>query len=839
MILAQNRAQKRLDGWFLAQEIRMGALKQLRSGSPLSDFPLSDSSDQSDASDQSDQSDRGAQAQPAAASAQSRSLVQAQLFEAVCRELPISIRPGEIFAGTQADAFARTYALINPEFRVETFAGYCDPMAVYNDITPAPELGLTAERIKGVRDFWAGEEFAAALGKVYAKTGLETGEVVYFVEQVTGHTIADFAPALSGGLLQLIEQAKAQAAKSTGATRDFFEAMQVSLSSAIILAERYAQLAEDMARNEADAERKAEFERIAATCCRVPCEGARNLYEAIQSFILLWMAMTFEQCPNPYAFSVGNLDRILQPFYDMQPVARESAIHLVRHLLLLFCVGDRNWAISQNIMVGGRDERGSDLTCAMTTIILEAFYRSNTPQPALSVKLHAGTPDAVYDAMTPFFTTPGSVTPSFFNDDVLFDALRRKGIAEEDLPNYAIAGCQEPLIMGKESGNTTNSWLNLGKVLELTIHGGVSAISGERIGLGFEELGLDARAPLADPERLKAAFWKQLDYFLPRMEAAANGCVRALALLPVPFLSAFMGGLETGRDMRDVSAQGTKYNASGCLIHGLSVVADSFATITHLSAQAPEKLSALPEALRKNFTGFEDLRDLCLSAPKFGNDDDRADSLAVEIARDVSQRVHSLRNPWNNPFLPDWSTPSTHLLYGYLVGATPDGRAARAMLGYGVDPTAGMATHGLPPRIMSAHKLPFTDFLGGYASHIGLDPQMVRRRGNGGDGEEQCDEAGKQRSSGRFMAAMRNYVLNPLFGFCDAARKGGYYVYFNVDSAKNLRRLLADPKRLAPSGVYIMRIHGTFVNFLDLSPAIQEDIIARLDPDSTRIGEAA
>jgi choline trimethylamine-lyase len=458
----------------------------------------------------------------------------------------------------------------------------------------------------------------------------------------------------------------------------------------------------------------------------------------------------------------------------------------------------------------------------MTTIVLEAFYKSNYPQPSLSVKLHAGTPDEVYDAMSPFFTTPGSLTPSFFNDDVVFEVLKRKGIEAEDAPYYSIAGCQEPLIMGKESGNTTNSWLNLAKVLELTIHGGKSAISGKQIGLTYEQMGLDPQSPIKDMASFKTAFWKQLDYFLPRMAKSANGCTEALGLLPVPFLSCFMGGMETGRDMRDVTAKGTKYNASGCLIHGLSVVTDSFAAVDYVSRKSPDALVDLPKALLADFKGYEALRDMLLAAPKYGNDITSVDQLAVEVARDVSARVSVLKNAFGNQFLPDWSTPSTHLLYGYWVGATPDGRYSRKMLGYGIDPTAGMATKGLVARIMSMHNLPYKDFLGGYASHIGLDAGLMKVFGKDG-----------------FMREMRDMVIGPLFGYSESAPGAGYYVYFNVDTAKHLRKILANPKELVPSGIYIMRIHGTFVNFLDLSPAIQEDIIARLDPESTKVGSGA
>lgn len=771
----QNARTVRLDGWFIIQELRMQTLQAWeRDGVSLS---------------------------PA--------LRQARLLEVVCRELPLTIRAGEIFAGTQADAFARTYALINPAFRVETFAGYCDPTAVFDDITPDPARGLTQQRIDHVRAFWAQHEYAQALGRVYAETGVETGEVVYFVEQVTGHTIADFRPALAQGLPALIAQTPN-------------EATAVALNAALLLADRYAELAEAMAAAENDPVRQAELRRITRTCRRVLRTGATDLYEAMQAYILLWMTMAIEQAPNPYAFSVGNLDRILQPYFVMAPIDHEVAVELTRHFLTLFNVGDRHWAISQNIMVGGRDAQGHDLTCDMTMVVLDAFYSGNMPQPALSVKLHAHTPDAVYQAMEPFFTTPGSVTPSLFNDDVLFDVLRAKGIADDDLADYAIAGCQEPLIMGQESGNTTNSWLNLAKVLELTLHGGKSAISGAQIGLGYAELGLDPQQPLRDMARVKAAFWRQLDYMLPRMARAANACTQALALLPVPFLSAFMGGLASGIDMRDTETQGTKYNASGCLIHGLSLVADSLAAIETLAHTAPQLLEQLPAALANDFAGFESLRHRALAAPKYGNDLPLPDELATEIAEGVSRRILALRNPWGNPFLPDWSTPSTHVLYGYWVGATPDGRKARTMLGYGIDPTAGMATGGFPTRVLSMHKLPYRHFLGGYASHIGLDRAMLA-------------EAGARRG---FMAALRDYVLAPLFGY-RTSQPGGYYVYFNIDSADHLRAVLADPQQYAPTGIYIMRIHGTFVNFLDLSPAIQEDIITRLDSRSTRFAPGA
>ena len=189
--------------------------------------------------------------------------------------------------------------------------------------------------------------------------------------------------------------------------------------------------------------------------------------------------------------------------------------------------------------------------------------------------------------------------------------------------------------------------------------------------------------------------------------------------------------------------------------------------------------------------------------------------------------VSNLKNPVGNNYLADWSTPSTHLLYGYWVGATPDGRKSRSMLGFGVDPRPEADRSGLPNRLLSAWKLPFLKMTGGYASHIGL------RQTSAGDAEN-LEEKG---------IWMWDNVIKPLFrlGTCASLRgpasqsgiepvESPYYVYFNVDSANHLRKVLKNPKKYAPSGIYIMRIHGTFVNFLDLSPAIQEDIIMRLEP---------
>lgn len=167
-------------------------------------------------------------------------------------------------------------------------------------------------------------------------------------------------------------------------------------------------------------ERKKELDRLISTLEKVPAFGAETLFEAIQSFMLLWSVMCLEQAPNPFAFSVGNADRIFEPYRAKEMLSREESAALFKHFLLFFNVGSRSWAISQNILIGGKDNAGNDLTNPTSFALLDAYYAMNFPQPILSVKLHKNTPDCMYQELGRFFFTPGCLTPSLFNDDAVF-----------------------------------------------------------------------------------------------------------------------------------------------------------------------------------------------------------------------------------------------------------------------------------------------------------------------------------------------------------------------------------------------------------------------------------
>jgi formate C-acetyltransferase len=159
-LFIEERSKKRLDGWFIIKRIQREC-EETFTGLP-------------------------------------RELKAANTLREVARRIPLTISEHSVFAGTQSDSFARSYALINPAFEVESFSGYCDPTAVFNDIEPSDEI--TREQIEELRVINKRSEYVAALDQTYAKVTQYTGEVVFFIEQVTGHVVPDMKALLSEGV---------------------------------------------------------------------------------------------------------------------------------------------------------------------------------------------------------------------------------------------------------------------------------------------------------------------------------------------------------------------------------------------------------------------------------------------------------------------------------------------------------------------------------------------------------------------------------------------------------------------------------------------------------------
>ena len=222
----------------------------------------------------------------------SEELKKAYLLTEVVKEIPLFIDENAIFVGTQRDAFAKSYALINPSFTVAGFSGYCDPLAIYGDIEPNEEF--TEERIKRVKDYVSKSSMVKMLNETYSSAEIYTKEVLFFVEQVTGHVIPDFRGALKYGIDALINEANSKEG-------DFYKSASIALSAVKILISRYLDIIAEQKKT-CKKERFLELELLEKTLVKISSSGADNLYEALQLYILLWTVMCLEQAPNPYAF---------------------------------------------------------------------------------------------------------------------------------------------------------------------------------------------------------------------------------------------------------------------------------------------------------------------------------------------------------------------------------------------------------------------------------------------------------------------------------------------------------------------------------------------------------
>jgi formate C-acetyltransferase len=388
----------------------------------------------------------------------------------------------------------------------------------------------------------------------------------------------------------------------------------------------------------------------------------------------------------------------------------------------------------------------------------------------------------------------GGGMPTIVNNKVVVRSMMENGASLEDARNAVIAGCQEFLVQGAENARTTASWFSLPKCLELTLNRGRSMLSGKF-------LGIDTGNPYeaCSYEEFEKMFRDQVDYFIEKVVESANRCDVLLAeKRPVPFISTIMNDcIEKGRDFRK---DGARYNYSGFLCHGVANTADSLAVIKKLVFEERETtMPELVEALKDNWEGHEKLLDKVRSVPKYGNDNDYVDTIAVRIAERISNTVPRFKNNYGGKFRPGFSTPSTHVLYGRKCAATPDGRKHKDNFAYGFGPMEGCSLEGPTAVINSCTKFPHWKAYHGLAFNLSFPPSAVK-------GEEGIK---------RLESIVKVYL-----------KKGGRYVHFNIQDVETLKRAQKEPEKYKD---LIVRVHGMSAYFVNLDPLIQEDIIKRIE----------
>ncbi|MDH7567996.1 MAG: pyruvate formate lyase family protein [Armatimonadota bacterium] len=598
-----------------------------------------------------------------------------------------------------------------------------------------------------------------------------------------GHTVLGFDQLLAEGTEGIRARIqRAQAGESDPEKRAFRDALLVVCDGLDAFAARYARAARNAAAGEGDPRRRAELEAIAARCEWVPRRGARTFPEALQSF---WFVHLLDGCDSP-----GRIDQFLLPYYQHDREAgllsAEEAQAWMDHLWKRFN-DTRSW----NVCVGGLLPDGRDGTNDLTYMAIEATRRCQKVAPNLSLRVHPGTPRALWQKAIECIET-GVGMPALYNDEVLIPALTRYGIPVEEARDYALNGCCQVDIQGRSHMGLEDGELNLLKCLELALHDGFDPVQQRQVG---PRTG-NARA-FTSFEEVWSAYTAQVEFFTRRMIAAANAVQQAHAeTSPNLLRSLFVADcIEKGVDFK---AGGARYNHGQILTQGIANTADSLAAIRRLVFEERVlTMDTLLDALDGNFPD-EGLRQLLLRrAPKFGNDEPEVDALAARVIDHFYRHLNTYRT-WRGGVYGGGSIVFVRApLFGSHVGATPDGRRAGAPLADSVGPSQGRDTHGPTAMFQSVARVPQVLAQSAYVLNVKFPRSVVRQK--------------------------REEVI-ALFQAYFAA--GGQQIQANVVDRETLLRAREHPEEHAG---LVVRVGGYSDYFVRLSPALQEDIIARTE----------
>jgi len=756
--------------------------------------------------------------------AEPRIIRRARALANVLEKMTVFIEPGELIAGKQAGALRA--APVFPEFAVDWIFEEIDQLAARpaDRFTVRPE---TREELLEICRWWKGKTVqdrclatlppnvleAYRMGVLSATGNMTSGD---------GHIMLDFPKVLAVGVRGILREAEEVLAGLDPADpasvhrRQVLESIPIVYAAVIRFAGRYAELAERLGREEADPARRGELERIARACRRVPALPPESFHEAVQSVWFIHLISQIES--NGHSMSLGRLDQYLYPFYlrDRQAgrLTDAEAQELLACLWLqLFGIAKiRPWAHTrfsaggptyQNLTLGGVDERGADATNELTLLCLDSVARTRLPQPNVSVRCHSGTPTALLGKCVQIIGL-GFGMPALHNDELMIPSLLSRGVSLEDARGYAIVGCIEPIIPGKQGYRSAGmSFTNFPKILELALHGGRDPLTGLR--LCPDERSLASCRSFAE---VLDAFRLQMQHFV-RLRIAGEHVIDAAIeeLVPEPFCTGLVQDcLKRGKTPKE---GGSVYDLVTGPETGVTNAANSLAAIRELVFER-RALSGgeLAAALDSDFAGGqgEQIRQMLLNkAPKFGNDDDAVDRLAQEVylifIRELAKyrTARHGRGPVGCISYPCTATISANVPSGLRVGASADGRKAGEALAEGCSPYHGTDLRGPTAVINSVAKMPNMLITGGNLLNQRLHPG--------------CLASAEGRA--KLEALVRTFF-----------EKKGWHIQFNVVSSATLRAAQREPEKYRD---LVVRVAGYSALFNNLEPATQEDIIARTE----------
>lgn len=665
----------------------------------------------------------------------------------------------------------------------------------------------------------------------------------YTFKSVWGHHPGDYEKLLRVGVKGLREEIYAklreEAAKPgcDAGKIDYYRAMLISINSLNDLSYRYAQLTLDEAAKTVDSVRRQELLTISEICNRVPENPASSLHEALQSVFFMMCALqsTLEIVP------LGRVDQYLYPYYkhDLETgvLTKEQAEELIVSWLAKFSERvqtnpeffeanhetalnqsdggdpenyggsfamendkDYNFGTSANhfllnMILGGQNPDGTDATNDLTYLLLEQWAYLEAIVPVCSVRLHKNAPARLYD-MCARILRDGSGEPALYNDEVVIQGLVDIGIPIEDARCYSNDGCWETLIPGKT--NFGFEYVNILQILEHALHHGRSLVRQKQ---EAEDLGDPCACPDFD------TFYST--FFLPliqkRMEFVLKTKLRYRAdrykIAPSPLLSAIMDGcIESGRDL---SNDGARYNIYPLMLTGVANCIDSLVVLKELVYE--QKLITMDDVVKAtacNYVGYEAMQQLVKNrAPKFGNDDDRADEMAVRVLGDCAKVLDEVKAHMDVEDLLTGlgvATFETYMSIGYNMGASPDGRGLHESISSNLSPALGVDKNGPTAVIKSITKPDLIKYFNGCP----LDMQI------------NANEAGGEEGVKRIVALIQSFM-----------ELGGVILTLTGVNEKDMIAAQKDPKKYANLRV---RMGGLSAYFVALPKEHQDTLIRKI-----------
>ena len=439
-------------------------------------------------------------------------------------------------------------------------------------------------------------------------------------------------------------------------------------------------------------------------------------------------------------------------------------------------------------------EDGSDAVNEVTFLLLDVVEEMRLLQPSASIHVSKKGPNHLIKRAAKIIRT-GYGQPSIFNTDAVIQEMVNFGKSLQDARNGGTSGCVETGAFGKEN-YTLTGYLNLPKILEITLHNGIDPRSGKQIGLKTGVL-----QDLGSYQDLFAAFCKQLNYFI-EIKVSGNQVIERLYahLLPAPFLSLLIDDcISKGLDYHE---GGARYNTTYIQGVGIASITDTLSAIkTHVFDDKHFSLAELLQMLEVNFFGYERERQLLMNqTPRYGNDDDRADKIMLMVFNAFHDAVVGRPTTKGGKYNIDMLPTTCHVYFGSVMGASADGRLAGKPLSEGISPVQGADRNGPTAVLKSAAKM---DHLrtGGTLLNQKFTPGLLR------------DEAGLN----GLVQLVRTYF-----------NLDGHHIQFNVIDEETLRAAQLNPSEHRD---LIVRVAGYSDYFCDLNQVLQEEIISRTGHD--------